>query len=460
MNSNIVTIILAAGLGKRMKSGLAKVLHPVAGIPMILYPIQIAEDISSERIIVVIGHQAERVKGLLSDRVVEVVHQTEQKGTADAVRLAMDAIRGYQGMVVVLCGDVPLITSKTVSDLIAVHQEGNASMTVLTTEVDDATGYGRIVRGPDGSILRIVEDRDADEGTKAINEINTGIYVFDGRFLSEVINEIRPENVQEEFYLTDSIEIGLKRGLRVYACKILQKEEVIGVNSRVELALVDSLMRRRINNSHMLNGVTLINPESIYIDAGVSIAQDVTLYPGTTLQGNTSIGKGGVIYPNSRIVDSYIGHHVVIKDSCVIEESRVNEGSQVGPFAHLRSGTVLEKDARIGNYVELKKTVMGEGSKANHLTYLGDAEIGSGVNIGAGTITCNFDGEKKHKTIIGNNVFVGSDVQFIAPVKIGDGAFIGAGSTVTKDVPPGALAISRPEQKNMEGWVERKKKSK
>ena len=456
-NNKIITIILAAGLGKRMKSGLAKVLHPVAGIPMILYPVKVAEEISSERIIVVVGHQADRVKDVLSGRDVEIVQQVEQKGTADAVRLAMDSLKGYKGMLVVLCGDVPLITPKTISGLISAHRDRGAIMTVLTTEVEDPSGYGRIVRSSDGSILRIVEERDADN---EIKEINSGTYVFDSLFLSEVLREIKSENAQREFYLTDSIETGLKKGFKVYAYKTIEREEIIGINSRNELAMADIIMRRRINNRHMLNGVTMINPDNTYVGMDVSIGQDVTIYPGATIEGNTIIGNRSVVYPNSRIVNSQIGSDVNIKDSCVIEESRIGDGSQVGPFAHLRPGTILDKNVRIGNYVELKKAFMGEGSKANHLTYLGDAEIGSDVNIGAGTITCNYDGKKKHRTTIGDGVFVGSDVQFVAPVKIGEGAFIAAGSTVTKDVPPGSLAISRVEQKNMEGWVEEREKRK
>lgn len=460
MSGTIVTIVLAAGLGKRMKSGLVKVLHPVAGIPMILYPVKVAEEISSERVIVVVGHQAESVREVLYSRNVEVVHQAEQRGTADAVRIAMETIKDYDGIIIVLCGDVPLITVDTVSELISAHKEKQASVTVLTTDIEDPAGYGRITRGPDGSILRIVEDRDASEEIRGIKEINTGIYVFDNSFLSEVIKDITPDNRQKEFYLTDSIEIGLKKGLKVYAYKTANREEVIGMNSRAELAIVDGIMRRRINKRHMLNGVTLINPDSVYIDTGVIIARDVTIYQGNTIQGNTTIGEGSIVYPNNRIVNSHIGCGVAIRDSCVIEDSRIGDACQVGPFAHLRPGTILEKNVRIGNYVELKKAVVGEGSKANHLTYLGDAEIGSGVNIGAGTITCNYDGWKKHKTTIGNDVFVGSDVQFVAPVKIGDGAFIAAGSTVTKDVPPGALAISRVGQENREGWVEERKKKK
>ncbi len=460
MSDHIATIILAAGLGKRMKSGLAKVLHPIAGMPMILYPVRIAEEISSERTLVVIGHQADRVQEALSGRDVEIVHQAEQRGTADAVRLAMEFLKGYQGMVVILCGDVPLMTAKTVSELIAAHQKGRASVTVLTTEVEDPAGYGRIVRQVDGSIHKIVEDKDASNDLKGIREVNTGTYVFDSPFLSEAIREIRAENAQREFYLTDSIEIGLKKGVRVSAHKTRDREELIGVNSRSELAMVDGMMRKRINDYHMLNGVTLINPGAIYIDAGVTIARDVTIYPGTTIQGNTTIGKSSVIYPNNRIDNSQIGDGVTVKDACVIEESRIGDGSQVGPFAHLRPGTILAKNVRVGNYVEIKKAVMGEGSKANHLTYLGDAEVGSGVNIGAGTITCNYDGWKKHKTVIGDGVFVGSDTQLVAPVKVGDGAMIAAGSTVTKDVPPGALAISRVDQKNMEGWADKRRKRK
>lgn len=456
--NKITTIILAAGLGKRMKSGLAKVLHPVAGLPMILYPVKVAGEISSENIIVIAGHQADRVRDVLSGRNVEIVYQPEQKGTADAVRLAMDSLKGYEGMALVLCGDVPLLTTKTISGLISAHKNSHAVMTVLTTETDDPLGYGRIVRGADGSILKIVEEKDADDEIKGIKEINSGTYVFNSLFMSEVLREIRSENAQKEFYLTDSIEIGLEKGLKVYAHKTMEREEVIGINSRSELAMADSIMRRRINNKHMLNGVTIVNPEATYIDADVSIGRDVTIYPGATIQGNTVIGDRSVIYPNNRIVNSQIGSDVNIKDSSLIEESRIGDGSQVGPFAHLRPGAILDKNVRIGNYVELKKVVMGEGSKANHLTYLGDAEIGSGVNIGAGTITCNYDGWKKHKTTIGNNVFVGSDVQLVAPVSVGEGAFVAAGSTVTRDVPPGALAISRAGQKNMEGWVEKRKR--
>ena len=458
MSKNIATIILAAGLGKRMKSGLAKVLHQVAGRPMFLYPVSVAEGLYSEKIIVVVGHQADRVKDALAGRNVEIALQIRQDGTADAVKTGMDSLKDYKGTVLILCGDVPLIIPETVRGLLAMHEREDASLTVLTTEVEDPSGYGRIVRSPDGSIARIVEDRDADEDIKQVREVNTGIYAFDSALLSSVIYEIRSENSQKEFYLTDSIEVGLRKGLKVSAYKTNDSQEVMGINSRIELARAEGIMRRRINNRHMLNGITFVNPDNAYIDTDVSIGQDVTIYPGTVIQGNTAIGDESIIYSNNRIENSRIGSGVILKDSCVIEDSVVGDSSQVGPFAHLRPGCTLEKNVRVGNYVELKKSVMGDGSKANHLTYLGDAEIGSGVNIGAGTITCNYDGQNKYKTIIGDRVFIGSDVQLIAPVKIGDGAFVAAGATVTKDVPPGALAISRVEQENRIGWVEERKK--
>ncbi|MDD5434684.1 MAG: bifunctional UDP-N-acetylglucosamine diphosphorylase/glucosamine-1-phosphate N-acetyltransferase GlmU [Nitrospira sp.] len=460
ISDEIITIILGAGLGKRMKSRIAKVLHPVAGLPMILYPVNVAGELSSLKTIVVVGHQADRVKDVLSEKDVGIVHQAEQKGTADAVRLAMESVRDFTGLIVVLCGDVPLITSETIAGLIEAHKKAWASITVLTTEVNDPSGYGRIFRGADGSILKIVEDRDADEHIKGIREINTGIYVFNGGFLSKIISNINSANAQKEFYLTDSVEIGIRKGLKVVAHKTVNREDVMGINTRVELAIAERIMSSRINKRHMLNGVTFVNPETVYIEDKVVIGRDVTIYPGTVIQGNTVIGEGSIIYSNSRIKNSRIGCGVTIKDACVIDESKIGDNAQIGPFAHLRPGNVLEKNVRIGNYVELKKAVMGEGSKANHLTYLGDAEIGSGVNIGAGTITCNYDGYKKYKTTIGNDVFVGSDVQFIAPVNIGDSALIAAGSTVTKDVPPGALAISRVEQENREGYAEKRRKIK
>lgn len=455
----VSTIILGAGLGKRMRSGLAKVLHPVAGVPMILYPVEVAKQVSSERIIVVAGFQADKVKSILPSDV-EIVHQPGPKGTADAVKLAFDALGDYRGRVIVLCGDVPLITKETVVDLISSHQRKGASITVLTTEVDDPGGYGRILRNANGDIVRIVEDADADENIKSIREINTGIYVFETGFFKSILEEITPENMQKEFYLTDTIEIGRERGIRVYAYRTERVSDVIGVNTRVDLAYAETIMKKRINERHMLNGVTMIDPEATYIERDVVIGKDVVIYPGVVLQGHSVIGETTVIYSHSRIINSRIGRGVIIRDSSIIEDSIIEDGVQIGPFARLRPGTKVDRNARIGNFVELKKVTLGEGSKANHLTYLGDAEIGRDVNIGAGTITCNYDGWVKHKTAIGDRVFIGSDVQIVAPVKIGDDTFVAAGTTVTRDVPSGALAISRTEQKNKEGWVEKRRKKK
>lgn len=454
--SDLVAVVLSAGLGKRMKSARAKVLHPVAGRPMIVYPVQTAKRISRRRVIVVIGHQADSVAGVLAPLGVELVHQPEPRGTADAVSCALSHLKGFEGKVLILCGDTPLLTAQTLIDLVASHQSWAGPMTVLTTELEDPAGYGRVIRDVNGQVLRIVEERDADDRLRAIREINTGIYIFDAPFLVEVLSEIRSENAQREFYLTDSVEIAVRQGFPVQGVVAKDAAEFLGINSRIDLAEAERLMRRRINRLHLENGVTLISPESAYIDADVVIEKDVVIYPNTFLQGQTVIGEGCTLYAGSRLVDSTLGRRVTILDSCLMESSEVGDDSVVGPFAHLRPGTVLGSHVKVGNFVEMKKSRMGDGSKANHLTYLGDSEIGRDVNIGAGTITCNYDGYHKYKTHIGDGVFVGSDVQFIAPVTVGPGAVVAAGTTVTRDVPPDALVISRVEQVIKEGWAKRR----
>ncbi|MBI5197096.1 MAG: bifunctional UDP-N-acetylglucosamine diphosphorylase/glucosamine-1-phosphate N-acetyltransferase GlmU [Nitrospirae bacterium] len=457
-NTGLAAVILSAGLGKRMKSNLAKVLHPVAGKPMVVYPVEAARQAAVDRIIVVAGHQAEKVKEVLEPLQVEVVLQPEQKGTADAVSCAVKVLKGFRGDLLVLCGDTPLLRPETLAGLVQRHRKGNNPVTVLTTVVPDPAGYGHVVRRPDGSVLRIVEDKDASEAVRSIREINTGIYVFDVPYLTEVLSEIRPENAQKEFYLTDTVEIAVRRGLYVQGVVGEDPDEFLGINARTELAVAERLMRLRINARHMGNGVTFLSPETTLIEADVAIGQDVVLYPNTVLQGRTKIGPGTTIYPNNRIVDSELGRDVSIQDGCLIESSRIGDHSVVGPFAHLRPGSVLEKKVKVGNFVELKKCRMGEGSKANHLTYLGDAEIGKDVNIGAGTITCNYDGIHKHQTRIDDGVFVGSDVQFVAPVTVGRGAFVAAGTTVTRDIPEGALAIGRTNQVNKKDWAKKRRR--
>ena len=459
-SSDVAAVILAAGLGKRMKSALAKVLHHVAGKPMVLHPVEAALGLSPKRTVVVAGYQAEKVREVLAPYPVETVLQPDPKGTADAVARAMAVLKGDTGSVLILCGDTPLLRSVTLKDLLETHRTGGGPVTLLTAEAPDPTGYGRVIREADGRVVRIVEERDASPEIRAVREVNTGIYVFDSSFLTEVLSEVRAENAQREFYLTDTIEIAVRRGKTVRGVPVKDPEEWMGINSRVDLAAAEKVLRARIVRRQMENGVTFLSPETALIDADVTIEPDVVIYPNTVIEGKSRVGSGSVIYPNNRIVESEIGQGVTILDGCLIESSRIGDGSWVGPFAHLRPGSVLEKNVKVGNFVEIKKTHMGEGSKANHLTYLGDAEIGRDVNIGAGTITCNYDGRHKHRTRIGDGVFVGSDVQFIAPVTVGEGALVAAGTTVTKDVPADALAISRTEQVNKEGWAKRRKKLK
>lgn len=497
-------IVMAAGLGKRMRSKMAKVLHPVAGRPMLLYAVELAQRIASEGVTVVVGHQADQVKAVVDahyaakagpaglhayaerekgltahvkPRGAQVppilfAEQVQQLGTGHAVMQARAAILRARGSpatsYLILNGDTPLLTDETVRDLVSLHQREGAVVTILTAVLENPAGYGRVVRAnngeatvppgrPTGPVLRIVEDRDAAEAESRIGEVNAGTYVVDGQFLFEVLDWLDVQNAQKEYYLTDVVQIAVDRGLRVSAMALHDPEEGLGINSREQLAAAERVMRLRIAQRWMLAGVTLRDPQTTLIDADVEIGQDTVLYPYVTLEGRTTIGQDCVIRSHVRVTDSALGDRVVVQDSCVITESRLEADSVVGPFAHLRPGTVLKRKAKVGNFVELKKAELGEGSKANHLSYLGDARIGKGVNIGAGTITCNYDGVDKHETVIGDEVFVGSDSQLIAPVTIGRGAFIAAGSTITEDVPADTLAVARARQVNRPGWAARRR---
>ena len=453
MNQNEPTpcsvIILAAGLGTRMKSDRVKVLHPLLGRPMIFFPVELAIQLGAQKTVLVVGHQAEEVQKQLEGTDVDFALQEEQLGTGHAVQQAMPSLEGLQGPVLVLCGDVPLLRTETLHALIEHHNETGAAVTLLTTKLRSGAGYGRIIRSPSDNILKIVEDRDAGPEQKKIREINTGIYCFDAEFLRTSITSLTNENVQNEYYLTDLIEIAQIEQKRVSGLECKSSREVMGINSRDQLAEATTILRERINLRHMRDGVTLIDPSRTYIGTDVIIGRDTTIYPDCYLEGQTRIGTGSIVGPNSRIVNCEIGEGVEIRGFCVLTESRISDGVILGPFSHLRPGTVIEESAHIGNFVEIKKSVIGKGSKVNHLSYIGDTEMGKGVNIGAGTITCNYDGISKHKTLIGDNVFVGSDTQFIAPVKIGDRSLIGAGSTITRDVPDDDMALSRSEQKNI-----------
>jgi bifunctional UDP-N-acetylglucosamine pyrophosphorylase/glucosamine-1-phosphate N-acetyltransferase len=450
-----------------MKSSLPKVLHRVAGRPMIWYAASLARKVSDGIVVMVVGHGADRVKAYLNEEKAHwdpflVVDQAEQLGTGHAVLQAFPSVsQGKEGratrQVLILNGDTPLLTETTLESLLAHHQAESATLTLLTTELADPSGYGRVVRGSRGEVQRVVEDRDASPEEKAIREINVGTYVVEQEFLGQALAQLRPQNAQGEYYLTDIIEQAVQQGKKVTGWSTTDPLETTGINTRIHLALAEKVMRRRINDRHLLAGVTMMDPDRVLIDDGVVIGRDTTLYPGVILEGQTHIGDSCVIHANTHMRDSAVGRAVVVQDACVLQGALVEEEVTIGPFAHLRPGSRLHKKAKVGNFVELKQTEVGEGSKVNHLSYLGDTVIGKHVNVGAGTITCNYDGFQKARTVIEDDVFIGSDVQLIAPVTVGKGALVAAGTTVTKDVPADALGISRVEQTNREGTAAKRR---
>jgi bifunctional UDP-N-acetylglucosamine pyrophosphorylase/glucosamine-1-phosphate N-acetyltransferase len=449
----IISVILAAGKGTRMKSDLVKVLHPLLGVPMLSYPVELSlQGIQAEKTILVVGHQADKIKERFKDSKIHFVLQEEQLGTGHAVLQALPFLQSFHGTVLILCGDVPLVKLETLHSFIDTFRRNESNLSVLTAVVENPSGYGRIIRGPTGWLERIVEEKDASEEEKLIREINTGIFCVKASFLIDGLKEIGQENAQGEYYLTDLVEIGRKRGLRCSAHIVEDPVEVMGINSRVDLAVAHEVLRQEKVKELMLSGVTILDPKTTYVDQTVEIGKDTVLYPNCVLQGKTKIGERCIIESNIKISDSILGNEVTIRPSSVITESRIEEGAVIGPFAHLRPLTEIKSKAKIGNFVEVKKSVIGRGTKANHLTYIGDSLVGEEANIGAGTIVCNYDGFEKHQTIIGDRVFVGSNVELVAPVKVGSRSSIGAGTTVTKDIPEGALAISRVRQKNIKGW--------
>jgi bifunctional UDP-N-acetylglucosamine pyrophosphorylase/glucosamine-1-phosphate N-acetyltransferase len=455
---SLASIVLAAGKGTRMKSGLIKVLHPVAGTPMISWPVEAARDAGSDTIVLVIGHQANAVQSVFRGAAdIRYAMQEEQLGTGHAVGCALGALSGFHGTVLILCGDTPLLRAETLKSMLTFHHDNQAAITVLTAIMDDPYGYGRVVRDESGRVTRIVEQKDADGEEQKIREINSGIYCMDSGFLTANIKEIGNGNAQGEYYLTDLLAIAVHKGLTCIALPTADADEIMGVNDRAQLAVAGRILRRRINREHMLNGVTIIDPEATYIDRGVTIGADTIIHPGCLIGGGTVIGEGCLIEGGVSISGCLIGADCHIKAASVLENSALGEDVTIGPMAHLRPGTALGDKVKIGNFVETKKIVMGVGSKASHLTYLGDAEIGRNVNIGCGTITCNYDGVNKHRTVIADDVFIGSDVQLVAPVRVGRNSLVAAGTTVTIDVPPDSLAISRVPQTNKDGWRLKKK---
>jgi bifunctional UDP-N-acetylglucosamine pyrophosphorylase/glucosamine-1-phosphate N-acetyltransferase len=455
--SDLHVVILAAGKGTRMKSALPKVLHRVAGRPMLDFVLRASIGLSPRTITVVVGHLAESVKAALRDRPeIRVVVQDPQLGTGHALLQTAPVLELVSGSVMLLSGDVPLLRADTLRQIAQTHREASAAATVLTALVERPYGYGRIVR-TNGKIARIVEERDASPAERQIKEINSGIYAFELKGLFTALRGLGTENAQGEYYLPDLIRTYRRQQRVVETVTLEHADQVRGINSRTELAEVSRIVRQTKNEELMAAGVTIEDPATTFIDPDVQVGADTVIHPGVYLEGQTRVGTACEIHSGVRIVDSTLEDRVTIKNHCVIQESHVATGASVGPFAHVRPGTEIREDAHVGNFVELKKTVLGTGSKANHLAYLGDATIGSNVNVGAGTITCNYDGKQKHQTIIEDGAFIGSDTQLVAPVTVGSGSYVGTGTTVRENVPAGSLAVSAGKQRNIEGWVERKK---
>jgi bifunctional UDP-N-acetylglucosamine pyrophosphorylase/glucosamine-1-phosphate N-acetyltransferase len=453
----LYTVILAAGLGTRMKSSTPKVLHSINGKPIIRHVVEAARALKPEQIVVVIGPESTGIREALRDKRVTFAVQKEPKGTADALKTASGKLAGLKagkGTVLILSGDTPLVNPLTLQQLVTVHKRKRESISILSFIAGGDHAYGRIVRDGE-NVTSIVEDKDADAEQKNISEVNSGIYAMESSILA-LLREIKMNLQKGEYYLTDIVGIADRRGYRIGSHVLGDETELTGINTRRELCMAGLYLRDRIVSKWFDEGVSFIDPKSVIIDPDASIGMDTVIYPNVVIEGKSVIGSNCTIYPNTRIIDSTIGDNVTIKDSSVIESSNIQYSAEVGPFAHLRPGSIIGVSAKIGNFVEIKKSVIGNGTKASHLSYLGDAEIGDNVNIGAGTITCNYDGVNKFKTVIEEGSFIGSDTQLVAPVKVGKGAYVGAGSTITKDVPPLALAVSRTSQKNIEKWAERR----
>ncbi len=450
---NRFAVILAAGQGTRMKSSLYKVLHPVCGKPMVQHVLDQVTKLTLSKVVTVVGHGAEKVKSELGDRT-EYALQGEQLGTAHAVMQAASFLENEEGTTIVICGDTPLIPAETMSALLEHHQETKAKATILTAKAEDPTGYGRIVRNQEGTVEKIVEHKDATEAERAITEINTGTYCFDNKELFKALNNVSNDNVQGEYYLPDVIEILQKEGKVISAYQTASFEETLGVNDRIALSQAEKFMKKRINNEHMRNGVTIIDPDNTYISVDAKIGRDTTIYPGTMIIGETVIGEECVIGPNTEIKNCKIDHKTTIRQS-VAHDSEIGSEVQVGPFAHIRPSSHISDEVKIGNFVEVKKSSMGKGSKASHLSYIGDAEVGSDVNLGCGSITVNYDGKNKFLTKIEDGAFIGCNSNLVAPVTVGKGAYVAAGSTVTNDVPEKALSVARARQVNKENYVDR-----
>ncbi|MEU6922342.1 bifunctional UDP-N-acetylglucosamine diphosphorylase/glucosamine-1-phosphate N-acetyltransferase GlmU [Streptomyces sp. NPDC046631] len=453
-------VVLAAGEGTRMKSKTPKVLHEISGRSLVGHVVAASRELDPEHLVVVVGHRSEQVTAHLTaaDDRLRTAHQAEQKGTGHAVRVGLDELGGaVEGTVIVVCGDTPLLSGETLRALAATHTADANAVTVLTAEVPDSTGYGRIVRDPaDGAVTAIVEHKDATDAQRAIREINSGVFAFDGRLLADALGKVRTDNSQGEEYLTDVLSILGEAGHRVGASVAVDHREILGINNRVQLAEARRLLNQRLLERAMMAGVTVVDPASTVIDATVTYERDALVHPGTQLLGTTHLGEDAEVGPNTRLTDTVVRAGARV-DNTVADQAEIGEGATVGPYAYLRPGTRLGTKAKAGTYVEMKNATIGEGTKVPHLSYVGDATIGDHTNIGAASVFVNYDGVAKHHTTIGSHCRTGSDNMFVAPVTVGDGAYTAAGSVITKDVPPGSLAVARGQQRNIEGWVARKR---
>jgi len=455
---NIGVILLAAGQGTRMKSSMPKVLHPLAGKPLFLYALQVAKQLKPSAIAVVIGHGAGAVRDAYRGEDVAWVTQEQQLGTGHAVLCAKPILGGFCGDVVILSGDVPLIQERTLSAMVTTHREHGAAVTLMTALLDMPTGYGRIVRDANGEVTGIVEEKDATAAQRQIREVNAGVYVAAPQFLFAALQEVKSDNRQAEYYLPDVAAIGLREGKKIATFRVDEPGEMMGINTREELARMEKTLQERINCKWMAAGVTLKDPETTYIEEAVFIGKDTVIGPNSHLRGRTVVGERCEIDGSAYLTDAEIGDEVHLKFSVVLSSCRIDHGAIIGPFAHLRPGTALGPNVHIGNFVETKEAQLGEGTKANHLTYLGDVTVGRDSNIGAGTITCNYDGFQKYRTKIGDRVQVGSDTTLVAPISLGDDVYVATATTVRHDIPAGALVFNERQERTREGWTQEKRR--
>lgn len=453
---NLACVILAAGLGKRMNSSVPKALHPLCGRPMVRYVLDAVAGLRPDRRVVVVGQHAEEIENAIAGPGVSFARQEAPKGTGDALLAGVRSLGSFKGTVLVLNADTPLVSTRTLRRFLDRYRRHGDLLSVLSFSAEDPSSYGRIIRDGSGRALRIVEQKDASAEQKEIREVNSGIYAINTEIMG-LLSKIGLNKAKGEYYLTDLFGIAAAEKIRTGIYCLASEEEMMGINTRQDLLRAGKTLREKIISGLLSKGVHFVDPASTYVHSGVRIGRDTVIYPNVHLEGATRVGSGCTIYANVRITDSTIEDRAVIRDSSVIEGSRVKRSAEIGPFAHLRPGSLIGPQARIGNFVEVKKSFIGERTKASHLSYIGDALIGKDVNLGAGTITCNFDGKEKHRTEIKDGVFIGSDTQLIAPVTVGSGAYVAAGSTITSDVPPLSLALSRTRQRNIEGWASKRK---